>query len=205
VTPHPADTPVVPTARHERPPTGGAAHLAARMQVEVPAIATGRVRLRAPRVEDFRIYAEILRSDRAGPMGGPMNRAEAWADFTNYVAGWMLHGHGLWTIADPATPEDVLGFVLVGLEPGDAEPELGFMLTEAAEGRGLATEAARAALDFASRTLGFDTLVSYVDHENARSQSVTMRLRATRDETAEAAFDNAVRVYRYTLPESADE
>lgn len=192
-------------ARYERPPSGPAAALAASLQAHVPTIETDRLILRAPRVSDFATYADIMGSDRAGPLGGPMERAEAWADFTNYVAGWMLHGHGLWTLAGREAPDETLGFLLIGLEPGDAEPELGFLLTEAAEGLGLATEASRAALHFAARTLRFDTLVSYVDHDNPRSQAVTSRIGATRDANAEAAFDGTVRVYRHILPESADE
>ncbi|MCU4651297.1 GNAT family N-acetyltransferase [Roseibacterium sp. SDUM158016] len=187
--------------RHEQNPKGAAAAVAASVAATVPELMTERIVLRAPRVADFDAYAAIFGSGRAAALGGPLDREEAWADFTNYVAGWMLHGHGLWTIAERKAPGEVLGFVLVGLEPGDAEPELGYLLTEAAEGRGIATEAARATLSFAREGFGFDTLVSYVDHDNPRSGAVAARLGAARDTDAEAAFDHPVRVFRYPLSE----
>lgn len=185
----------------ERPTTPAAAAIAARLRAGIPTLQTARLVLRAPRLQDFDAYADILCSERSAPFGGPFDRAGAWADFTNYVAGWLLHGHGVWTLADPASPEAPLGFLLIGLEPGDAEPELGYMLTAEAEGRGLATEAARAALAFAVEKLGFATLVSYVDAGNPRSVAVTARLGAARDPAAEAVLDHAVRVFRYPLPE----
>ncbi len=68
---------------HERPPVGPAAALAQRLSDRIPVLETARLRLRAPRITDFRIYARIACSQRARFMGGPMTREEAWDDCTH--------------------------------------------------------------------------------------------------------------------------
>ena len=186
------------TAPHERPATGPAAALAARMQALVPVIETERLTLRAPRIEDFAVYLDIAGGPRSAGMGGPMTRTEAWADFIQVVGTWYLRGHGGWTIVERQTGE-VLGFVLLGFEPGDREPELGYMLTEAAEGRGIATEAARAARDQGFGPFGLPSLVSYVAEDNAPSIRVAERLGALLDVPADWEHADTL-VYRHHPP-----
>lgn len=183
-------------ARHELPTPGRAAARAALLAEQVPVITTEHCRLRGPVLSDFPACAEIACSDRGKFVGGPMSREDAWYEFTAMAAGWMLHGHGGWTIEDAKTSE-VLGFVVLGLEPGDNEVELGYSLTAAAEGKGVATETARAVRDWAEAVLKLSGLVSYVDPDNARSIAVAKRLKATRDPAAEAEFDHPVLVYRH--------
>ena len=191
---------------HEIATPGPAATFAARLQAMLPVIETAQLRLRAPRIEDYAAYEGIACSPRGAGLadGGPMDRDDAWYDFANMVAAWTLRGHGLWTVEDRADAT-VLGFVLLGFEPGDHEPELGYMFTAAAEGRGLAREAARAAMGHAFGTLGFTTLVSTIDPANARSIALAERLGGRRDAAAEAAHGDAIRVYRYspTQPEGS--
>lgn len=190
---------------HEMPPTGASATLAARLQGAVPEIATDRTCLRAPRMDDFAAWAEILCSDRARWMDGPYGRDDAFVEFAATAGGWLLRGHGGWTIEDRATGE-ALGFVLLNLEPSDHEPELGFFLREGAEGRGLAFEAACAARDWAWAQ-GLPSLVSYVDPANLRSAALARRLGTRRDAVAEAMFqgtpDAGVLVFRHPRPEAA--
>ncbi len=180
----------------EQPSTGPAAALAAALAAMIPGIETSRLRLRAPRIGDFGAWAAIECGERGRHIGGPMRRDEAWLDFTQATATWLLRGHGLWTV-EGKDDGALLGFVLIGFEPGDREPELGFLFSEAAEGRGFAYEAALAARSHAFGALGWDTLVSYIDPGNDRSARLAERLGATRDHAAEAAYDEPVLVYRH--------
>lgn len=180
----------------EAPATGTAAALSARLGAMVPRIETARLVLRAPELRDFEHYAEILMSDRARYMNGPFDRKGAWQDFTQYVAGWMLRGAGVWTVEDKAA-RTVMGFVSVAMEFGDREHELGYMLTAAAEGKGIATEAVAAARSFALDTHDLPSLVSYVDPDNTRSAAVAQRVGALRDAQAETAFAEPVLVFRH--------
>lgn len=152
--------------------------LADRMAGHVPVIVTRRCLLRAPRRADFAVWADIFCSDRARHMEGPYTVADAWDQFCLYTASWMLRGHGAWAVeVEGAT----LGFVLIGFEPGDRDHELGGFMTAAAEGRGLATEAARAAIDHAFGAMGLTTLVSYTDPDNIRAARACARLGARPD------------------------
>lgn len=185
---------------HETRLPGPAADFAATLRAGLPRIETARLVLRAPVLEDFRIYARIADEPGARFFLEEPSRDEAWYDFANMVALWLLRGHGLWAV-DLKTTGETIGFVLLGFEPGDHEPELGYLFVEEAGGRGFATEAAEAARDHAFGALSLHTLVSTIDPGNDRSVALAERLGAVRDPAAEAAHDNAILVYRYPSPE----
>ena len=132
----------------------------------------------------------------------PTRRDEAWRDFTQLAANWMLHGHGGWTVVLRETGR-VAGFVMLGLEPGDQAPELGYLLCEAAEGHGYAAEAARAARDYGYGVLNLPVLVSYIFAENTRSVALARRLGATQTGTATYPEDDAPSlVFHHPKPEA---
>lgn len=182
----------------ERPAPPRAADLAKRLSAGLPRITTERLVLRAPELTDFATYAEIACGPRGTGLGGPMAHGEAWYDFTSMVGVWLLRGHGLWSI-ERREDGALLGFVGIGCEPGDEDHELGFLLTQKAEGNGYAEEAAKAAHVFARDTLGLTSLVSDIVPDNTRSIALARRLRATptRDGLAEGQTRSAV--YRYDM------
>lgn len=184
---------------HEIPIPGPADELSARIRALVPEIETERLRLRSPTLADVDAYAEIACGPRGRGIGGPMSREDAFRDFAMMVAGWPLRGHGIWTIERRAGGEP-LGFALIGFEPGDREPELGFMLREPAEGRGYAFEAASAARAFGFGRLGLPSMVSCVEAGNVRSKALAERLGATPDEFPDGDSTGAA-IYRH--PRSA--
>ncbi len=187
------------TSRHEEPTPGPAADIAHAFAANVPVIRTGRLILRAVRLEDFPGYASIVCADRGRFVGGPLSREDAWPGFAAMNAGWALHGHGGWAVTEAATG-GLLGFVIVGLEPGDAETELGYLFLEDAEGRGLAAEAVAAAREWAFGTLGLRTLVSCIADGNARSIALARRLGAVEDTPKGWPAGNLV--YRHSRPGS---
>lgn len=195
--------PLAPAPHEASPGPGPLADLAAALRGLVPVLDTPRTRLRAPGLADFPAWAAILCSPRAVHMDGPYERDDAFMEFAAAVGSWLLRGHGAFAVEDRATGAP-LGFVLLGLEPGDHEPELGFFVLPEAEGRGLAHEAAEAALAWA-KAQGLPALVSYVDPANARSIRLAERLGGRRDGAAEAAFAGTeaegVGVWRH-LPQS---
>lgn len=66
--------------------------------------------------------------------------------------------------------------------------EIGWRLSRAAWGKGYASEAASASLDFAFATLGRDEVVSFTAVQNERSQAVMRRIGMIRDENGD--FDH---------------
>jgi RimJ/RimL family protein N-acetyltransferase len=182
-------------------PKGDAAALALAMQALVPLIETARLRLRAPKLQDYPAYEAVFLSDRAKHMGGPFTAEGAFCDFAQAVAGWVLRGAGAWTITthDDDAP---LGWVFLWYEFGDPEPEIGWVLTPGAEGHGYATEAARAVHPRAMAQFGSGRVVSYVDAANTRSARIAIALGAQRDPVAEAAMgEPTLHIYRHFAAE----
>jgi RimJ/RimL family protein N-acetyltransferase len=168
------------------------------MNIHIPTLNTTRLTLRAPTLADFPHYAAIFATDRAKYMDGPLTRDAAWREFGADTVGWLVHGFGYWTVAETASQE-FAGFVGFAKPPAYPERELGLMVTPKCEGRGYAHEAALAARNFAYATLGWPTLVSYIDHENTRSIKLAERMGCTRDDAAVQLDPNAY-VYRHPNP-----
>ena len=182
----------------EQPVTGGLAQRIAALHVALPVILTPRLRLRPARIEDHATYAAIY----GGPRwmhDDPVTAEDIWLDFCQLVAGWLMRGLGLMAIEARETGA-LQGFVLLNHEYGDAEMELGLMLTEAAEGQGIAFEAAEA-LRAHGASLGVRAPVSYIAPGNTRSARLAERLGARRDAAAEAAAGGEVLVYRHPAGE----
>ena len=181
----------------ERPSSGALAREVARLTAALPRIETERLVLEPAGIEDFATYAAIYGSPRWGHDDAPSGE-DIWLDFCQLVAGWLLRGVGLMRIV-PRDGGAALGFVLLNHEYGDPEMELGWMLTEAAEGQGIAFEAAQA-LRAHGAALGLASVVSYIAPGNARSARLAARLGATRDAVAEAALGGDVEVWRHPGP-----
>ena len=178
-------------------PKGQAAVLAGALAAVVPVIQTTRLRLRAPTLADYPAYEALFTSDRAVHMGGPFSPEDAYLDFAQAVAGWMLRGAGAWTITLQGQ-DQALGWIYLWHEYGDPEPEFGWALVAGAEGQGYATEAARAVLPRALDLFGTGGVVSYIAAGNQGSARIATRLGARRDPVAEAALDEAdLHVYRH--------
>ena len=161
----------------------------------IPKITTDRLVLRPPVGSDFPVYERFLASPRAKGMGGPYGLRDAWGVFCHDVAGWTLFGHGALMI-DRRGTGDCVGQVGINHGPLFPEKELGWFLFEGNEGQGYATEAAAALRDWAARTLGLDSLVSYIDPKNTRSIAVAERLGAILDPHA-LKQDEGDLVYRH--------
>jgi RimJ/RimL family protein N-acetyltransferase len=139
---------------------------------------TQRMTLRPHDLADYPVFRAFWMSDRACHIGGPLRHDhEVWRQFAAERGHWALRGFGLWTLVGKATGA-VLGWV--GLQqPAHYDcPELAWHLTAGAEGQGLATEAARAALAHGRGALGMGRVISYVADANARSQRLAERLGA---------------------------
>ena len=166
------------------------APIAAAAFAQLPVLRTERLLLRAPKIEDFALYAALCASERAKFMGGPLDEVAAWADFTNYTAGWLLRGDGIFSVAHQGR---LVGFIFAGVEPGDQAIELGFLLSSDAEGLGIGYEAASAVLTHLA-DIGATDVVSYIDPANVRARRLALRLGAL----PEGILDGSD-VFRYPL------
>ncbi len=164
-----------------------------------PRLESERLVLRPHRVEDFDRMADLYASPRSKYIDGPLSRGVAWCVFAADVGHWELLGFGAWAIELRETGVYV-GQVGLNLPANFPERELGWLLWQEFEGKGYALEAALRAREFAYRTLGWDTLVSYIDPENARSIRLAERMGATPDPHAPTPDADPCLVYRHPSP-----
>jgi RimJ/RimL family protein N-acetyltransferase len=140
---------------------------------------TARLTLRPHDLGDYPAFRAFWMSDRARHIGGPLQHEfEVWRQFTAERGHWTLRGFGLWTLVGTLS-QQVLGWVGLQQPPHYDAPELAWHLTAAAEGQGLAHEAAQAALAQGRRGLGMTRVISYVSDANTRSLALAARLGAT--------------------------
>jgi RimJ/RimL family protein N-acetyltransferase len=133
-------------------------------------------------LQDFEIWAAFFASDRSIHEGGPKDRLAAWQQWASDVALWQLRGYGAFGVEDRATG-DYLGEVGIYQGEGYPGPELGWMVTPEAEGKGIAFEAASAALAWVRASFDWLYLTSIIEPANARSIALGLRLGGVIDPT----------------------
>jgi RimJ/RimL family protein N-acetyltransferase len=149
------------------------------------ALRTERLLLRRWRTSDRAPFAAM----NADPLvmehfPSVMTTAASDAFVDRIEAGFGADGYGLWAVDVPG----IVGFVgFVGLLRPNFEAhftpavEVGWRLASAHWGRGYATEAGRAALEYGFTQAGLDQIVSMTTPSNVRSQRVMQRLGMSHD------------------------
>lgn len=148
----------------------------------VPVLLTERLRLRAPRLEDFEAFATFFASDRSVHEGGPRDRLAAWQHWAADVALWALKGYGPFGVEDRATGA-YRGEVGLFHGEGYPAPELGWFVVPDAEGRGIALEAALAVLGWVRASFDWPYITNIIEPANARSIALGLRLGGVIDPT----------------------
>lgn len=154
------------------------------MIVSVPSLATERLTLRGWREGDFDGYSVLMSEERTKFVGGPISREESWRKMASIAGHWLLRGYGTFVI-ELRADASFCGYCGPWFPYGFPEPEIGWAVSAAAEGKGIATEAARVALHHAFQTLGWQTAVSFIAIDNTGSIRVAERLGAYLDGTTE--------------------
>jgi ribosomal-protein-alanine N-acetyltransferase len=167
-------------------------------QRSAPPLLTERLQLVALEERHFDAFAALHAEPetmRHIGDGRPLDRVAAWLHLAMLLGHWQLRGYGVWAVETRDTAK-LIGRVGLLHPQGWPDAELNWMIAPALRGRGFATEAARAALDFAFDTIGLTRAVSLVRPENTASRRVAAKLGAVPDRTIE--FLNApMDVFRY--------
>jgi RimJ/RimL family protein N-acetyltransferase len=115
--------------------------------------------------------------------GRPLDRAASDALLARIAREWDERGHGLWAVEEREAPGRLLGFcglaVPMFLPRVLPAVEVGWRLGRDAWGRGVATEAAGAALTFGFERLELAEILAVVHPENERSLRVAAKLGMT--------------------------
>jgi RimJ/RimL family protein N-acetyltransferase len=124
----------------------------------IPRLETPRLVLRPHVAADFPALAALWADPEVTRhIGGrPFTPEESWNRLLRYAGLWPILGYGYWAVEDRATGAYLgdLGFADFhrALDPPvEGLPEIGWVLSPHAHGRGVATEAALAALDWLRR------------------------------------------------------
>ena len=166
----------------------------------IPVLETERLVLRGPKAADAEGYVAFMMSKRSEYVGGHVARDKAWRYFTNEIGHWLIRGFGSWAVTAKGK-DTCLGYVGPWCPEGWPEGEIGWVIWEEAEGRGIAHEAALAARVWTYDTLGWTTAVSYIDRPNHRSIRLAERLGCVRDRAAATPAGEDCLVYRHPGPE----
>jgi RimJ/RimL family protein N-acetyltransferase len=139
-------------------------------------IETRRLVLRVPKIEDFDRYAELQADEDAVRfIGGPMTRAAAWRRFLQMPGAWQVQGFAMFSVIEKST-----GLWLGQLGPWQPEgwpgTEVGWAFHRDAWGKGYASEAGVAAIDWAFENLRWSETIHCIDPDNAASQKLAERL-----------------------------
>jgi RimJ/RimL family protein N-acetyltransferase len=154
-----------------------------------PQLTTERLLLRPWRDEDREPFA-ALNADPAVMEHFPSMLSRAQSDaLAERIDGDLRRlGYGLWAVEVPGEAP-FIGFV--GLQrtdddlPFDQTTEVGWRLARSHWGRGLASEAARAAIAFAFAELALGEVVAFTYAGNLRSRRVMERLGMRHDRAAD--------------------
>jgi RimJ/RimL family protein N-acetyltransferase len=172
------------------------------MQLAIPTLETARLTLRPFREADVQPFWELSQDPEVMRYMGDRTLPtlhEAWRAIAGSIGHWALRGYGQWAIEERESSRLIgrAGIINPAEWPG---AEVGYLLGRAWWGRGYATEAAQAAMDWGFRETGFGELISLIDPANTASIAVAMRLGETlRDEVELLGH----RVQRYAITREA--
>jgi RimJ/RimL family protein N-acetyltransferase len=172
------------------------------LPLNAPRLETERLILRGPQRRDCApLSAFLTDKERAWGFGPSENNADAWRWFALNIGHWVLHGFGYFTIEIKETG-DPAGICGVWYPEGWPEPELGWVVFEGFEGKGIAYEAALRAREWAYTELGLTTLTSNIVPGNTRSVALAERLGARYERTYQNVSMGEDMLYRHPAPEA---
>lgn len=145
-------------------------------------IETERLILRRFEPRDFEALARFYTDDQVmrhmlPGHGLPREQAQARAksNIHNFNDHWDRRGHGVWAVQDRPSGR-LLGQCGLRWVPEAEQTELLYLLGKTAWGRGLASEAGRAALQFGFGHCNLTQLIALTAPENRGSQRVLAKL-----------------------------
>ncbi|MFE0459610.1 GNAT family N-acetyltransferase [Kitasatospora sp. NPDC058965] len=138
-------------------------------------ITTQRLRLVPLSTADTDWWVQLHADPEVNRFVGAYTTEQAEARLAGIADQWAGRGHGLCAVELLATGERIGRCGLNWWEQFD-ETEVGWTLARAHWGRGYATEAARAVLDWGFGGLGLSRITAMIAHGNEGSEAVARRL-----------------------------
>ncbi|HWD26558.1 MAG TPA: GNAT family N-acetyltransferase [Rhizomicrobium sp.] len=150
-----------------------------------PRLETPRLVLRAMEPRDFGAFAAMSADPlvrRYSGDGQPRTEEESWSSFLIIAGHWPMTGYGGWAIEEKASGRFVgeLGFMDRKRDRGmpdlDGVPEMGWGVIPSVFGKGYATEAVTAALDWGKGYFGAGArVIALTTEDNTASIRVAQK------------------------------
>ncbi|CAI1892427.1 GNAT family N-acetyltransferase [Serratia ficaria] len=169
-----------------------------------PTLLTERLRLDAHTLDDFDALAALWADPEVVRYigGTPRDREDSWGRLMRYVGHWALLGYGYWAVRERSSGAYLgsIGFSNFqrDIDPALDAPEMGWTLISAAQGKGYATEALRAALTWGKTYLPGDDAVCIISPENRASLALARKVGFTESHRSEY-HHNPITVMRCPL------
>jgi RimJ/RimL family protein N-acetyltransferase len=148
--------------------------------IDIPTLATDRLRLRAFQAGDLDAYAAMQANPdvmRYLVTGRTSTRVEVWRTMATSLGAWALRDYGMWA-CEKVDDRAFVGSVGI-FHPLDwPEPEIAYALDRPFWGQGFATEAARATRDWLFARFPLPRAASFIRPDNHASKRVVRRLGA---------------------------
>jgi len=150
---------------------------------EIPVLETARLRLRPHRKSDlaanFSMWSDPIVVKHT--IGAASTQTQSWMRMITFLGLWELLGYGYWAAEEKSSGQYIgdFGFAdfMRGVHPSIAgEPELGWVLTPSAHGKGYATEACLATLAWGDQFLPGHRTVCLISPENIASLRVAEKI-----------------------------
>ncbi len=136
---------------------------------------TSRLILRLPRIEDFDDYAALQADEEAARyIGGKLARAQAWRKFLQMPGAWAIQGFAMFSVIEKSSGRWI-GQIGPWKPDGWPGTEIGWAFCRASWGKGYATEAGIAAIDWAFANLGWSEMIHSIHPDNRASQALAQR------------------------------
>ncbi|WP_300614779.1 GNAT family N-acetyltransferase [Dokdonella sp.] len=137
---------------------------------------TPRLILRPTAIEDFEGWAAFMADAEAVQfIGGVQPRPVAWRGFVAMAGSWSIQRFAMFSVIEKASGRWV-GRVGPWMPEGWPGTEVGWSIVRTAWGKGYATEAAAAAIDWAFDQLDWTEVIHTIAPANAASKGVAARL-----------------------------
>ena len=142
--------------------------------MSIPSLQIPHLSLVPIQPEDAAALHRVYQSEgvlRYFPVSAPPPLEKIQRFVTSQQAHWEKYGYGNWGIR-PAGEKDLVGWAGLQFLPELDETEVGFLLDKPFWGKGYATEAARASIQFGFEQFDFPHIIALVHPENLASRRV---------------------------------
>lgn len=163
----------------------------------LPTLETERLKLFPPNESCFDLYERFYTDAEASKMyGGPIGKEQVWARLKADLGSWYLLNFGVWVVQLKSNNQ-LVG--TCGFWKGKDWPiELTWWVLPKFRGKGIATEASRAAIEFGYSRLKWHKVETYMNDENTAAQTLVQKLGGVK--TNRMVFPDGLSRDIYTLP-----